>query len=118
MSHQSEPFGRMQPGRNDSSPSPARKFGIACEHIYAQALRRCCSNVVAVNRFACHRIACDDSRSLRTNRRTGDGIYPAREPIAGGETVYTQRENLSQEGRQYIPSVRTNHRRGDGIYPV
>eukprot|EP00959_Pyramimonas_sp_CCMP1952_P146082 3058823-Pyramimonas_sp.AAC.1 len=27
-----------------------------------------------------------------------------REPLAGGETVYTQRENLSQEGRQHIPS--------------
>eukprot|EP00959_Pyramimonas_sp_CCMP1952_P385640 8081638-Pyramimonas_sp.AAC.1 len=39
-------------------------------------------------------------------------IYPAREPIAGGEAVYaqrgeavhTQRENRSQEGRQYIPT--------------
>eukprot|EP00959_Pyramimonas_sp_CCMP1952_P034756 728297-Pyramimonas_sp.AAC.2 len=31
----------------------------------------------------------------------------SREPIAGGEAVYSQRENQSQEGRQYIPSVRT-----------
>ena len=27
------------------------------------------------------------------------------EPITGGEAVYTQRVNQSQEGRQYIPSV-------------
>eukprot|EP00976_Prorocentrum_cordatum_P036654 745688-Prorocentrum_minimum.AAC.2 len=29
--------------------------------------------------------------------------------------VYTQRENQSQEGRRYKPSVRPNHRRGGGI---
>eukprot|EP00976_Prorocentrum_cordatum_P004056 79643-Prorocentrum_minimum.AAC.1 len=32
--------------------------------------------------------------------------------IAGGEAVFTQRENQSHEGRRYIPSVRTNRRRG------
>eukprot|EP00959_Pyramimonas_sp_CCMP1952_P253991 5306085-Pyramimonas_sp.AAC.1 len=48
----------------------------------------------------------------------GDSLYPAREPIAGGETVYTQHKNQSQEGRQYIPSMRTNRRRGDSIYPA
>eukprot|EP00959_Pyramimonas_sp_CCMP1952_P281028 5874369-Pyramimonas_sp.AAC.4 len=40
----------------------------------------------------------------------------AGEPIAGGEAVYTQHENQSQEGRQYLPSVRTNLRRGGSIY--
>eukprot|EP00976_Prorocentrum_cordatum_P090813 1188264-Prorocentrum_minimum.AAC.1 len=40
------------------------------------------------------------------------------EPIAGGEAVYTQRENQTQEGRQYIPSVRTNRKRGGSIYPA
>eukprot|EP00959_Pyramimonas_sp_CCMP1952_P077123 1611991-Pyramimonas_sp.AAC.2 len=45
-------------------------------------------------------------------------IYPAREPIAGGEAVYTNRsENQSQEGRRYIPiAVRTDRRRGGSIY--
>eukprot|EP00959_Pyramimonas_sp_CCMP1952_P122737 2565555-Pyramimonas_sp.AAC.1 len=56
---------------------------------------------------------------LRTNRRRGGGIYPTREPIAGGEAVYTQRKNQSQEGRRCIrPSARTNRRREDGIYPA
>eukprot|EP00959_Pyramimonas_sp_CCMP1952_P321296 6723492-Pyramimonas_sp.AAC.1 len=43
--------------------------------------------------------------SVRTNRRRGGSISPAREPIAGGEAVYTKRVNQSQEGRQYIPGA-------------
>eukprot|EP00976_Prorocentrum_cordatum_P066564 1178363-Prorocentrum_minimum.AAC.1 len=31
-------------------------------------------------------------------------IPGVRKPITGGEAVYTQRENQSQEGRQYIPT--------------
>eukprot|EP00959_Pyramimonas_sp_CCMP1952_P282898 5913470-Pyramimonas_sp.AAC.2 len=43
----------------------------------------------------------------------GIGIW-----VTGGASVYTQRENQSQEGHRYIPSMRTNHRRSVGIYPA
>eukprot|EP00976_Prorocentrum_cordatum_P032269 656177-Prorocentrum_minimum.AAC.9 len=48
------------------------------------------------------------ARAVRPTCGRGGSIYSAYEPISGGEAVYIQRENQSQEGRQCIPSVRTH----------
>eukprot|EP00959_Pyramimonas_sp_CCMP1952_P199643 4176033-Pyramimonas_sp.AAC.1 len=42
----------------------------------------------------------------------GAGAFGTYANIVSPEYGYTKRENLSQEGRRYIPSVRTNRRRG------
>eukprot|EP00959_Pyramimonas_sp_CCMP1952_P354213 7420908-Pyramimonas_sp.AAC.1 len=45
-------------------------------------------------------------------------MYSAREPIAGGDAEYTQRENYLRGGRTSSPPARwcTNRRRGGGMY--